>query len=789
MLVACGSAWLIEQRLTEHILELTVLRATDQVELGIIGHVSAADFRVPFPPDRYEQLASRLDVYLGRVIRSGRGVLRMHLFGPDGTVIYSDVVAKRGQVQPRTPGSLFADAFAGKTGARRTSLSSPEDADLKAAYNSALEVYVPIRIRGEVVGVYQLYIDLAPIQPIRPLVWGSVLGAFGVLFLSLFLIIRGAASLIRRHQAERELMMRRNEDRLQSLVGNTADVIAVLDATGSMSYVTPSVERAWGAAPATVQGVAMVELSHPEDRSAAMMLLEQVAREPGANVSSELRIRHQQQATAHGPNLEDSWRDFEVIARNLLADPAVNGIVVTFHDITQRKAFEQDLQRLAFHDTLSGLPNRVLFHDRLERALVRAERRRRLIAVMFLDLDNFKVVNDSLGHDVGDRLLVEAAERVQTCLRAEDTAARLGGDELAVLLEDVIDESSVVDVATRISEAMSEPMMIDGRTLIVTVSIGIALSTAARERPDTLLRNADLAMYRAKADGKARVQLFDPSMSNGALDRLELESDLRSALAGDELRVVHQPIVALSTGRIIGIEALIRWDHPSRGTISPAQFIPIAEETGLIVEIGLWVLREACTRARMWHLARPQEPPLTMSVNLSARQFLQPDLVERVADVLFETGLDPAALKLEITETVLMRDIDSTVEKLWALKRLGVKLAIDDFGTGYSSLSYLKRFPVDTLKIDRSFVSGLGEDANDTAIVRSVVALAKSLNLAVTGEGIETTAQLGHLQSLGCDRGQGYLFSKPVDAAAMGQLLSESTADLDSEAEADEDAA
>jgi diguanylate cyclase (GGDEF)-like protein len=403
--------------------------------------------------------------------------------------------------------------------------------------------------------------------------------------------------------------------------------------------------------------------------------------------------------------------------------------------------------------------------------LTRADRYRRSIAVMFLDLDNFKVVNDSLGHEVGDQLLSAVANRLRECLRDEDTAARLGGDELAVLLEDIVDEQSVVDIAKRISAMMTEPFVLNGRELFATFSIGIALSTPGHDRPDTLLRNADLAMYRAKANGKARFQVFDPSMTISALERMEMETDLRHALDRGELRVVYQPIMSLETGSVSELEVLVRWDHPTRGLISPTQFIPLAEETGLIVAIGQWVLEESCRQGRAWHVAQPTEPLLTISVNLSARQFLQVDLVEDVARAIWESRMDPSSLNLEITESVLMRDIDGTIEKLWALKRLGVQLAIDDFGTGYSSLSYLKRFPVDTLKIDRSFVSGLGQDSNDTAIVRSVVALAKSLNLAVTGEGIETSEQLGHLQALGCDRGQGYLFAMPLDAHAIDALL------------------
>jgi diguanylate cyclase (GGDEF)-like protein/PAS domain S-box-containing protein len=763
LLVAGVSAWLVEARITAHVLHLASARAMDQVELGIMGRVQAEDFRPPFTTERLENLAARLDPHLAHLIHERSGVLRLHLFARDGTVIYSDLAAKRGQITPPDGSPLLAGALVGQIGTKPSSLTSAENRDLKERHDGALEIYVPFIVDGSVVGAYEIYQDLAPIRPIRPLVWGVVLGGFAIVFLSLYAVVRNAAAVIRRQQREREILIRRNEERFRSLIGNTSDVITILDEQGIVRYASPPAERVWSYPPAALEGRSLVEYTHLEDAAAARALLAQVAELPGANVTTELRLRH----------ADGSWRDFEVIARNLLGDPSVEGIVVTHHDITERKAFERDLQRLAFHDTLSDLPNRALFHDRLEQALARADRARRAVAVLFLDLDNFKVVNDSLGHEVGDRLLKIIAERLRHCLRAEDTAARLGGDEFTVLLEDLTDEHGAIEVAERIAVEVGQPVTLEGREIVPTCSIGIALSTPGRDRPDTLLRNADLAMYSAKAGGKGRFRVFDPSMNDGALERLELEGDLRHALERGEFRVVYQPIMGLASGRLGEVEALVRWDHPRRGLISPADFIPLAEETGLIVPIGQWVLEESCRRARAWQDAHQTEPQVVISVNLSARQFLQADLVERVDQTLRATGLDPTCLKLEITESVLMQDMEGTIAKLWALKRLGVKLAIDDFGTGYSSLNYLKLFPVDTLKIDRSFVSGLGEDTNDTAIVGSIVALAKSLNLAVTGEGIETSEQLGRLQALGCDRGQGYLFAKPLAADEVGDLIAE----------------
>jgi diguanylate cyclase (GGDEF)-like protein len=394
-----------------------------------------------------------------------------------------------------------------------------------------------------------------------------------------------------------------------------------------------------------------------------------------------------------------------------------------------------------------------------------------LVAVLFLDLDNFKVVNDSLGHHVGDDLLFQVAQRITSCLRAEDTAARLGGDELAVLIGDVRDEADAQGVADRLADALRAPFRIAGRDVVVTASIGVALSSPDRADRDTLLQAADLAMYQAKAEGKARWAVFDPSLEARALERLELEGDLRHALGQDEFRLVYQPILSLGDRRIVEVEALLRWWHPSRGVVSPLQFIPVAEETGVIESLGVWVLEQACKQARMWQEQYPSDPPLVMGVNLSARQLQQPDLVALVARIVRDVGIAPSSLKLEITESAIMQDPDAATRTLQALKDLGIRLAVDDFGTGYSSLSYLKRFPVDTLKIDRSFIEGVGRDNHDTAIVRSIISLASTLGLTVTADCVETPTQQWCLQQLGCDRVQGYLFAKPLPAHEMADML------------------
>jgi diguanylate cyclase (GGDEF)-like protein len=402
------------------------------------------------------------------------------------------------------------------------------------------------------------------------------------------------------------------------------------------------------------------------------------------------------------------------------------------------------------------------------------ERREKSVAVLFLDLDNFKLVNDSLGHEAGDKLLVSVAQRLQGTLRAEDTAARLGGDEFTILLEDIADASSAVRVADQITRALEAPFEVEGREVFVNTSIGIALNTAARERPTDLLRNADVALYRAKAHGKATWEVFDAAMNILSLERLELEADLRRAIERREFVVHYQPQLDLQTGGMDGWEALVRWWHPERGLVSPAAFLSVAEETGLINQIGYLVLEEACHQAKEWQERHPSaDSPLKMSVNISARQFQRPDeLVREVVRILDETGLAPSCLVLEITESMIMGDAEHNVDVLGRLKDLGVRVAIDDFGTGYSNLGYLKRFPVDMLKVDKSFVDGLGENPEETAIVEAVISLSRALDLRTVAEGIETTEQLDHLRALGCELGQGYYFSEPLPADKASALLS-----------------
>jgi diguanylate cyclase (GGDEF)-like protein len=430
-----------------------------------------------------------------------------------------------------------------------------------------------------------------------------------------------------------------------------------------------------------------------------------------------------------------------------------------------------DAVRQAFHDALTGLPNRALFLDRLEHALARARRGQAALAVLFVDLDRFKLINDTLGHAAGDELLVQAGQRLRAAVREADTPARFGGDEFAIMLEDNEGSPDATLVAQRVIDTLQAPFDVGGREVFVSASVGIATSQAGQEDAAELLRNADVAMYRAKRQGSGGYHVFEPGMQVALMERLELEADLQRAVEQQEFTLVYQPIVPLDGPAMSGFEALIRWSHPTRGLVSPADFVPLAEETGLILPIGRWVLHQACQQAARWQREYPTDPPRTISVNLSARQLQQTSLVDEVAHALTASGLDPGCLVLEITESVLIQDTDATVAKLAALKGLGVRVAIDDFGTGYSSLSYLRQLPVDILKVDKSFIDGVQESPEASAVARAIIRLGHTLSLQTVAEGIEESTQLNALRKMQCDLGQGYLFAKPLSSTELEALL------------------
>ena len=439
-------------------------------------------------------------------------------------------------------------------------------------------------------------------------------------------------------------------------------------------------------------------------------------------------------------------------------------------DALERQAVEDAIRERAVHDPLTGLPNRVLFVDRLEHALARLGRQKALAAILFLDLDHFKLVNDSLGHHIGDELLAAAAPRLKHALRGSDTVARFGGDEFGILLEDIASERDAIETAERIAATFARPFVLSGSEHFVTTSIGIALASGG-ERADELIRDADAAMYRAKERGRARYEVFDEGMRGRAIARLRMENDLRRALERGQLRLEYQPVVSLANFSIVGVEALLRWRHPERGEIPPSEFIPIAEENGLIEPIGRWVLESACRQAAQWYASRPDSAPIAMSVNLSAVQVARRTLPDVVGSALSGAGLDPACLSLEITETVMVRDADGLTAVLDALKALGVRLVLDDFGTGYSSLSYLTRLPLDVLKVDRSFVDGLGNEPRDTAITETIIAMSRALSMDVVAEGVETSEQVNELTRLGCTLAQGFHFSPAVPALEITNAL------------------
>ena len=468
--------------------------------------------------------------------------------------------------------------------------------------------------------------------------------------------------------------------------------------------------------------------------------------------------------------MQDAYTPADMALLQALADHC-GGALERVRAETALRASEARLRHQATHDALTGLPNRALFHDRLTRALAAPAVAGSTVAVLFLDLDRFKIVNDSLGHEAGDVLLVRAAARLSAALRPEDMAARLGGDEFTVLLEGIVAPEAAARVAGRIVDLFAQPFAIGQHQIVVSASVGIAVGEAGQDRPAELVRRADIALYSAKNGGRARYAIFDTAMSDAAVERLELETELRHAIESGALQLHYQPVIELATGRVERVEALIRWPRGVAGLVRPDRFIPLAEETGLILALGQWGLREACRQAHAWRVGG-HSPGLKVAVNLSALEFAQPGLVAAVEAILRETGLDATALELEITESVVMADVLATSVTLDDLKRLGVRLAIDDFGTGYSSLGYLKRFPVDTLKIDKTFVDGLGHDPDDEAIVRAMIGIAQALGLQLVAEGIETTVQAARLQEMGCTLGQGYLFARPGPAATIVPLLS-----------------
>jgi diguanylate cyclase (GGDEF)-like protein/PAS domain S-box-containing protein len=752
-----GTAFVVANTVSDRLSQAAVNEAVRHAESVVQGLVSpmfsGTDVNQTTP-----QQAAAINQRLDELVGSGR-ILRIKVWTHDATVAYSDEPQLRGR-QFELEDDL-EEALDGEVATEFSDANADENEFEHGLAARLLSIYLPINgADGAVIGAYEIYEDAAPIEAeivsTRDTVLLIVGGLAVALLILLWLAFAGASKLLER----RNESLRRSQSRFQSLVQNSADVSAIVDPHGVIVYESPAAEGVLGFAPAARAGRNVWDDVVTADQPRARQLLADVLRTPGGQAATEMRVAH----------ADGTQRDFEFVLKNLVDDPAVGGVVVNYRDVTERRQLENELRHQAFHDSLTNLANRALFMDRLQHAMERQRGFGHPLAVLFIDLDDFKTVNDSLGHGEGDRLLMGVAERLRAVLRGGDTVARMGGDEFAVLVEDAIDVDAPTEVAARLLACLQPPFDHDGKELYVRASVGVASWESTTETAEDLSRNADMAMYTAKANGKNRVAVFEPGMHQAALARLALRGDLERAVERHEFFLQYQPIVRLADGAVTGVEALLRWQHPSRGVVAPLDFIPVAEETGLIVPLGMWVLEAATRQLAEWDQTK-QTHGLRMNVNVSVRQVQRPEFVDEVRATLAAANVEPSRVTLEFTESVIMRDTDHTVAMLDALKAVGVRLSIDDFGTGYSSLSYLRRFPIDELKIDRSFVATMAQERGQLAVVRSVVRLGETLGLETVAEGVEDDQQLASLRSLRSAYGQGFLFSRPVNAADIPALM------------------
>ncbi len=585
----------------------------------------------------------------------------------------------------------------------------------------------------------------------------SALAALGSL-----IIVSGLILTAKRVEKSDETL-RRSEERFRALVQHASDAILVMSPDAELLYVSPAFEGILGVGFGDLRQLD-VSMVHPDDLAVSMEHFMSVRDCDGAFASMELRILH---ADGH-------WRWLEIDMTNRVSDPSVGGIVWNMHDITERKQLEVALRHNAYHDPLTALPNRAAFVEKLDESLVLVGEHGTSLALLFLDLDRFKLVNDSLGHEIGDRLLIVIADRLKRCLRPGDFLCRFGGDEFTILVTEIASdqiESVVAVLAERIVDVLRLPVVLGSHEFVISSSIGVSISTHGATASSDLLRQADLAMYVAKDKGRARWEVFDPESALPVFERLEVEGDMWRAIDNRELVVFFQPEMSLVSGRVVTVEALVRWEHPLRGFLMPNSFIPFAEESNLIVAVDRYVLREACVWARRWADERPGEAPVVISVNLSPRFVYQVDVVADILSTIREAGVDPSAVQLEITERTALADIEGTAETLSQLRAHGVRVAIDDFGTGYSSLSYLRRLPVDVVKLDKSFVDDMDSVDSDAAIVQAAITMGHALGMKVTAEGVERASQAERLRSLGCDSATGWFWSKALPAAEVGAVV------------------
>jgi diguanylate cyclase (GGDEF)-like protein/PAS domain S-box-containing protein len=690
-----------------------------------------------------EMRAAIIDV--GRLVAAGHELADQHLFGTPSAPAPADHTAA-GEAAGHTAAGDRADRTAANEPADRTAAGEPADEPSFEPSFLAGEILVTrINVDGTARGVL-LIESPDPIGKDLPQ--------------AIHALATQVSLTISRMDLQSAIAKREGAERFEAMVQSSTDMVGIVSSERVLTYLSPSVRQILGREPDDLIGANLAGIVHPDDRKRVALDLKQVAAEAGSRRVIECRLQH----------ADGSWRHTQTQVTNLLDVPAVSGIVLNTRDVTEHDGLEAELRHQAFHDALTGLPNRALFSTMIDHALASAPRAKGIVAVLYCDVEGMKRVNESLGYSAGDATLKAVADRLVGCVRGHDTVARLGGNEFGILLERLTTPTDATQAIERIMSTLRQPIPLQGTQVELQPHIGIAISDGGEETAEDLLGNGAVAVRHARIY-EGGYAIFNPEMHANAVQRIEFEAELKTALEESQFLVYYQPTIDLKTGRLTGVEALVRWQHPRRGIVGPMEFIPLAEEIGLIVPLGKWVLREACRQVRVWQNDFPADDPIALSVNLSGRQLRHTNLIRDIADALDDSGLLPSRLILEITESVLMTDTAATLSRLFQLRSLGVRLAIDDFGTGYSSLAYLRRFPVEILKIDKSFVDGIATEPTASALVDAMIRIAKTLKLETVAEGVERSEQADRLRALQCDTGQGYLFSRPLPSDQMTSLL------------------